>query len=163
MAVCYIWLCNSVQLYLWLLTMSRLHLTTQRTRDLSLWWGTVVLHKPGAERLFMPKAGAVLLEGKKTRMLSLIKHIFFLPLLQLPLYLSLWNVNAELSHCVLPKRPSCLFTHIMFSCIALLSFITSHPGLSSQCWGEKYQLFGLVYLSRLLDLSYFNGKPVLSQ
>lgn len=54
-----------------------------------------------------------------------------------------------------------LYSQIIYS---VISFNIAHLNLCVTIHeGEKHQLFGLVYLSRLLVLSYVNAKPVPTQ
>lgn len=70
-SICYIRPGCSVQLYLLLLTMSRLHLLSQGIKELSLWWETIFFAR--VKRLFTPKGGCVLEGSEKT----IKKPLFF--------------------------------------------------------------------------------------
>lgn len=61
-SICYIWPGCSVQLYLLLLTMSRLHLLGQGIKELSLWWETIFLQ---GWKGFSPPKVVVFLKGVK--------------------------------------------------------------------------------------------------
>lgn len=52
--------------------------------------------------------------------------------------------------------------HILMPLGGIILHLTSRISVPMHR-GEKYQLFELVYLRRLLDLSYFNAKPLPTQ
>lgn len=80
---------------------------------------------------FSRQTGVVFLEVK-TRILVSLHSFFSAPASVTSIFNFIKWQCRRFTPRFSPKLPCCSFTHHMFSCISLLSFITSHPGLCSQ-------------------------------